>query len=392
MLSANPLTVGVVIGSGELLDQTISRLTQLPVRMALDERQVGDWSAFIEKLNRTLVDVIIIELQQLSDPLEDVVRQIKSTTASPEVIVVHDTADPATILRVVRADADEYLYPPLGDDLEKALNRMASERAGRRVGTHPRGKIIGFLASKGGCGTTTIACHVAVELRRQTQLGVLLADFDLESGIVGFLMKAESRYSLEDALSNVHRMDLSFWKALVSNGRLGIEVVVAPPHPVSPAEHHPFELRDVLRFVRSNYDWVTVDLGRVPSPGFMTVLEEVDKLYVVTTPDVPALHRAKVVYRQLAEALQRSEAEEPAQLILNRVPRRMELTIDDIEAMLGTRIYATIRSDETALYEAYAAGKLVPAGSRLGRQFARLAGKIAGTEQQRKGRFSFLSI
>jgi hypothetical protein len=47
-------------------------------------------------------------------------------------------------------------------------------------------------------------------------------------------------------------------------------------------------------------------------------------------------------------------------------------------------------NDYGAIYEAYAEGQLLPAGSDLGKQLGRMAAKMAGvTEQPSKKKFSF---
>ena len=100
-----------------------------------------------------------------------------------------------------------------------------------------RGKMIGFLSAKGGCGATTLACHVASELQNVTQKNVLLADLDLTSGMVGFLMKTPSSYSILDAIKNLSRLDESLWKALVVEHRPGLSVMPAPAslYPLGPS-------------------------------------------------------------------------------------------------------------------------------------------------------------
>ena len=57
---------------------------------------------------------------------------------------------------------------------------------------------------------------------------VLLADLDLDAGMVGFITKTKSVYSILDAVNNLHRLDIHYWKALVSNGIPGVEIVASP--------------------------------------------------------------------------------------------------------------------------------------------------------------------
>ncbi|MDP3001368.1 MAG: AAA family ATPase [Bryobacterales bacterium] len=381
------LNVGLVIGASNLLEVVRSALLEKSVSVALEQHEIGDWADFVEKLHRVRLDVLLLAFDQLSDPLEDVIRQIKATPSSPKVIVVHDSADPEAILKAIRATADEYLYPPLKEDLHRALDRMGIELRKDRAGTNPRGKVFGLLSAKGGCGATTLACHLATELYRQTGLEVLLADFDIHSGMVGFLMKSQGRYSIMDAIANVHRLDLSFWKALVSNGTPGVEVIAAPPMPVALSARNQEDLRHIIPFARSNYDWTVVDLGSGLKPLASGLIAETDETFVVTTMEVPALHQTKTILRALLDG---GCERQRLRVLLNRMPKRSEVSLEDLDRMLGVPIYATIPNDYPALYEAYSGGKLLPTDSNLGRHFARVAMRMAGVEpKQKKKRFLF---
>lgn len=382
------LSVGIVITNKQISGEAQAGLLQLPVRIVFDQREIGEWAPFLEKLEQVRPDVLIVELSQLADPLEDVIRQVKSTSGHPQVIVVHPSADSDTLLRAIRANADEYLFPPLGEDLTRAIHKISEERLRNRAGTKPRGKVFGVFGAKGGCGATTVSCHLATQLAQEGPMGVLLADFDLDSGIVGFLMQSQCRYSVLDAVDNIHRLDLSFWKALVSNGRPGLEVIMAPPHPGMQRERRVDDFRHILRFVRSNYDWTVVDLGRGLTPMSMTMLEEVDEAFLVTTPDIPALHQTKniiLVLRDLGYGQQR------LRLLLNRMPRRHEISVGELETMLGLPVYAVLPKDEEALTEAFADRKLASPDSDFSKSMVQLAGKISGL-QTRKAKGKFFSL
>src|SRR5262249_46399592 len=150
------------------------------------------------------------------------------------------------------------------------------------------GKAVGFLSAKGGCGATTLICHVAAELGRLNNR-VLLTDLDLDAGVVGFITKTKSMYSILDAVNNLHRLDSNFWKALVSNGIPGVEIISSPLALAAKQFPRDEQIRQVLAFVRPNYDWTLVDLGRSLSRMGMSALEEIDEACLVTTLDVPAL-------------------------------------------------------------------------------------------------------
>lgn len=381
-----PLTIGLVIESKKLWEDVQAAIQDLPVRVVVEQQEIGPWPEFLDKIQRVRPDVLLLEMARVRDTFPEVVRNIKSTPAPPQIVAVDSSADPETILAAIRAGANEFLYPPLSTSLRDAFERLSGGRGKQRGDSQHPSKTIAFLSAKGGCGATTIACHIAVELQRQTKLEVLLADLDLHAGMVGFLMKAKSPYSVLDAVKNIQRLDLSFWKALVSNGIPGLKVMAAPS--TFSYEEPPSceQIRHVLRFVRTEYDWTVLDLGRSLSPLTRGALDDVDQAFLVTTLEVPALHQVKGITQKLVES---GFDQNKLHLILNRMPKNPEISPDELEKMLGLTLYATLPNDYPGLYQSYAEGTLLPANSRLARHFVQLAAKIAGTPEEKEVKRKF---
>ena len=380
-----PLSAGIVVQTRELWDELNRSLQDLSVRLLFELSEIPpDWAAFLDRIERVRPDVIMLDVTHLREPLEDVVKKIRSTTAAPAVFALHTTAEPAAILAALRAGASEYLHPPLHDTLTVALERLSQSRELSRDARRPAGKTLGFVSAKGGCGATTLACHVATLLPALVQSKVLLADLDLQAGLIAFLAKTKSPYSVADAVNNLQRLDQSFWHGLISNGIPDLEILSAPAAPGAKQVLAP-QLKQVLAFARTQYGWSVLDLGRNLTGSTMSMLDLVDETYLVTTHEVPALHQAKQMIRYLVES---GYPQGNIRLILNRVPKRLDVTLDEMEQMLGLPIFATLANDYQALQEAYVEGRLVSEDSHLGKSFARLAGKIAGTSEEKKKKFT----
>ena len=225
-LSMMPLTAAFVISNRTVWEQAHACIQNLPVRLAVEQgmgqSDPAETDALLDRIERHRVDVVLVEASRIAMPLEEFVRRIRSTAAQPAVFVLNPEASPELILEALRAGANEYLYPPLADTLRDALQRLSTARSkGGSDTSDALGKIFGFLSARGGCGATTFAVHVASSIiaRRRDQLKqpTLLADFDFDAGLLRFLMKSKSTYSVRDAIDNLRRMDSSLWKALVSS-------------------------------------------------------------------------------------------------------------------------------------------------------------------------------
>jgi len=383
-----PLSIGLVIETKELWDEVHATLQDLPVRLLIEQHELGDLAEFLDKVERLRPEVMILEVMKLREPMEHVVGRIKASSVDPMVIALHPTAEPELILGALRAGAHEFLHPPVKTSLNQALERKSAERNKNRERLRQKGRIVGFLSAKGGCGATTIACHIGAELGRHGK-HVLLADMDLDAGMVRFLMKSKSPYSVLDALNNLHRLDQNYWNALISNGLPGLEVIAGPQTLASRQQPNQEQLLNMLTFCRGQYDFSVVDLGRSLNMTAMNALDEIDETYLVTTLDVPALHQSKQIIQSLSNV---GYGRERLRLVLNRMPQRLDVTPDELEKMMSLPVFATLPNDYPSLYESYSEGSLLPPGSRLGKELARMAIKVGGIQEEKgKKKFSLFS-
>jgi pilus assembly protein CpaE len=388
-----PLTIGLAIENRDLWDQTQACLAGMPFRVIVQHQDIGDLSNFLDRLERMRPDVVLVDISNWKEPLEGLIGSIRAACGDPMIIALNTVADSDSILHSLRAGVNEYLYPPLEDPLRRSLEKRSAERSRRRDGSAKgSGKAVGFVSAKGGCGATTLVTHVAAELGHQN-LKVLLMDLDLDAGMVGFLTKTKSVYSVLDAVNNIHRLDISYWKALVSNGIPNVEIVASPLALASKVQPRDDQLRHVLSFARPHYDWTLVDLGRSLSRMAMAAIEEMDEVCLVITLEVPALHQSKQIIQTLLDT---GYGKNRIRLVLNRAPKRFDITPGELEKMLGVPIFAMVPNDYPELYETYAEGRMLNRGSDLGKQIGKLATKLAnmkeeGTENQSKKRFSFFA-
>lgn len=379
-----PLSIAIAIENASLREQVQDVLRDLPIRVVAEQPEMAGLASFLHQLERASAQAVLLDVACLRDPVEDAVRRLRAAAPDAMIVALDTTAEAEAILAAFRAGVNEYICPPLEANLKRALEWKSGEQR-RREGTRHGARTLAFFSAKGGCGATTIACHVALELGRREQKA-LLADFDLEAGMVAFLTRARSPYSVLDALNNIHRLDLSYWKALVSNGIPNVEIVSAPVAVASRQMPRQDQVRHVLGFVRLHYDWTVVDLGRSLNPVTMNALEEIDDACLVTTLEIPALHQAK----QIAETLLSSGySRNHLRLIVNRAPKRMDIAERELEKMIGVPVYAAIPNNYPELYQCYSEGKLLARGSRLGQHIAELTRKLAGVDEESKPRKRF---
>jgi len=356
-------------------DESLCRKTIEALRESCEgvsfEQHDSDWTSLLERLTKIRPEALLLDVGSVPTDLAIAIRQVKLQAPRTKIMALHSVDDPKIILAAMRAGAHEFLHPPLEESLALALDRILNSTDTDAVPSS-RGKIIGFLSAKGGCGSTTLACHIAWELQNQTRKNVLLADLDLTSGLVGFLMKTPSSYSILDAIKNLSRLDESMWKALIVEHRPNLSVIPAPASYTRWDHPDEAQLKQVLQFMRTQHDWTVLDLGRSMNSIASAVLDEIDQLLLVSTLEVVALHGLKSIVHGLFDQ------GEKLQLVLNRTPKMMDISTQDLEKILGRSLYAALPNDYMGLYQSYSSGNLLNSNTRLAQHFGLLAAKIAG--------------
>lgn len=346
----------------------------------------SDWDRLILKLGESNGGIVLLEVAAVESRLADAMREIRNAHSRARIVAVHPTLDPIYILSAMRAGAHEFAHAPWSEHLKATIDRVSVP--GDFEDRHVRhGKVIGFLSAKGGCGATTLACHVAVSLHEQTAKRVLLADLDLVTGMVGFIMKTRSEYSILDAVENLGRLDESLWKALVVETKPGLHVIPAPAlfsHDQFPVGE---DLRLLLRFMRAHYDWVVLDLGRSLNTIVSELYEEIDQILVTSVLEVTALHGLKTIIRRLTDCSQNLDR---LLLVINRAPKTMEMSRDELARILGRPLYAILPNDYQNLYRSYSSGNLLMPNNRLAFELSELAAKLADLQPRKAPKkFSF---
>jgi len=376
-MSMGPLTAALVIPSRSLWEQAHACIQNLPVRIALEQNEPGDAEALLDRIEKHRVDVILLEVKGLGLPLEDFIRRAHDTSSQPAVFVLHPDASTQPILEALRAGAREFLYPPMAQSLREAFENLSAARSkGSSSTSLGLGRIAGFLSAKGGCGATTFACHVAPEAARRLGKKVLLADFDIDAGMIRFLLKSKSTWSVRDALDNLHRMDANYWDALISKHGTGLDVIPAPEDVAARRVADPQEIAHLMRFIRSSYPLAVVDFGRHSSPAALDSVPELDSLYLLTGMDLDTLGQTKSCIKAFQD---RGFDKARIKVLVNCLPEKATPDPDGVARCLGVRPAGYFVNDHASLYDAWSEGRMLQGNTRLGRELQSLAASIASS-------------
>lgn len=304
--------------------------------------------------------------------------------AGPEISVIglHRANDPETILQCLRSGAAEFLSSPFpAQDLRQAIQRISKRRSVQaRPQAARRGRLLAFAPVKGGSGSTTLACTVAYQIRKETQQRVLLADLSLSAGVIGFLLRLKTQYTVLDALRHSSQIDEALWKSLVVEHR-GVDVLVAPDRP-EPALIEPYPVETILEFARSLYDFVIVDIETVCDNLGMIAVNAADQINLVCSPDMPSLYLMRRTIPLLEEM---GRSRDQVRVLVNRLHRRSELSVEDMERIFRANVAATFPEDCSGVERAQREGSTVAESTDLGRVARRYVADLLGKKPKPAG-------
>jgi len=210
-----------------------------------------------------------------------------------------------------------------------------------------------FFGAKGGAGTTTVAVNCAVELARQTKRPTVIVDLKSCLGEVALFLGVRPRFTVLDAIENLHRLDKDFLKELVSHHKSGLDIIPASEQFDRPNAQDVGPIEELLRILTRTYDYVIVDAGNTITSCAVAALYAADTVFLVTNPDVPSIRNAQ---RLVERVRQLGAGSERVKILLNRVSENLLIAPKQIETALGYGIHHSFTSDYRAVSTALNSG------------------------------------
>jgi pilus assembly protein CpaE len=299
-------------------------------------------------------DVVLVDIQDTGEA-EGISQQLNTEFASIQRVALSNAETPAAFRFALENRMSELLVPPFDPDRFVQTLRRLSEHLKLHPPTLGKlGQVYAYLPAKGGVGASTIAANAAWAHSRLPGANVMLADFDVYSGVTGFMFGVEHDYSIKDVAKCNDDLDEDSWKRLVK--RVGNVDLLLSGAPILDEGISTHQLTRIVDYARKSYSVVGVDLADSFDDRSLAVMREASRILLVTTPDLASLRAA----RQKALALRRLDLEDKTKLLVNRASRKMELGLDEVENTVGLPVFATFPCDYIDVTRATRAAKESP--------------------------------
>lgn len=347
------------------LDPVLSEIGTVAITRVVDH--YPNQQELIRLLRGHAPQVVFLSTESMSRAA-DIVREIGKHTPGVQVIAMGSAGDPQLLLELMRAGIREYAADPFqAAELTESLARVADTLAAKPAFIESTDNVFSFLPSKAGVGASTVAMNAAVALSRQPNLSVLLSDFDLNSGMLRFMLKLDNGYSVLDAAEHSGHMDEEMWPQMVTTIEKMDVLHAGKLNPDRRIEGT--QINDLMEFMRRNYRALCFDLSGNLERYSLEIMHESRKIFLVCTPEIPSLHLAREKYLYLKQL----DLHERVCILLNRCQKRPLITPEQVEQLLGVPVTMTFRNDYQGVHRALTFGRWVDPASDLGQQFNVLA-------------------
>jgi pilus assembly protein CpaE len=291
------------------------------------------------------LDMVIIDTSELEPADGDLLERLTRHHAAAHFMLLTDNHQPELLIRAMRAGVREVLQLPLQHRaLHEAIDRVATSSG---IASTRDGKVLAFIACKGGSGATFISTNFGYALATLADKKVLLIDLHRQFGDATlYVSDQKPAMTLSDVCQQIARIDGPFLESCLVHVAPGFGVLSAADDPGQTSEAKPEHIDTILRVARQHYDYILLDVGRQIDAVSLRALDSTDAIYPVlqlALPDIRDARRLLDIFRSLGYVT------DHIRLLVNRYEKGGRLRLQDLHAALGAEVLHTIPNDYIAV-------------------------------------------
>jgi pilus assembly protein CpaE len=233
----------------------------------------------------------------------------------------------------------EFIPLPINEETFTA----ALDRVGQQHGMGKRARVLHFIPTIGGCGSTTVACNVAAALAK-TGSKTVLVDLDLVRGGVASYFDIRPRFTIADVMESGDKLDKTLLdNALAVHAGSGLSVLARPDLPEDTLRVMPAGFSRLLNVLNRLFDYVVLDSMMSIDPLYASAVQAADVNVIVMQLNVPSAKNAE----RFVGALRRTAIDpHKIKIVANRyIKKGQDIEPSEVERTLGLKIAHYIPND-----------------------------------------------
>ena len=253
--------------------------------------------------------------------------------------VLSKIVDANLLMEAMQLGVREFIPLPINEEtFTTALDRVAQQN-----GMGKRARILHFIPTIGGCGSTTVACNVAAALAK-TGAKTVLVDLDLVRGGVASYFDIRPRFTIADVMESGEALDKTLLdNALAIHAGSGLSVLARPDLPEDTLRVKPASFSRLLSLLSRMFDHVVLDSMMSIDPLYATAVQAADVNVIVMQLNVPSAKNAE----RFVGALRRTAIDPyKVRIVANRyIKKGHDIEPAEVERALGLKIAHYIPND-----------------------------------------------
>ena len=344
---SNTLQILCISREADLASEVVAAMGTLP-GFTISARE-SDYATATSAVQEKVPDLVIVILPGDVTSGITMIEEVRRIAAGTHIVALAPDETPETIIRVMRAGADEVLPMPVSTTaLLKVSIKVTEVRKSNVPAAGPQGKLWVVHAPKGGVGATTLTANLAVALRsRERSCSVL--DLDMHQGDLALYLNVTPTYTLLDIVEDVKRLDQLFLQGTMTRHPSGVEVLAAPvsPNGLTPLELNEEDAGTILDLLSRLHEVTLVDTPSVVTTAVRAAAMRADRFFLVTDLTLPSV---RACLRCLEWLRLDGVDPERIELIINKQTKVTgELPPEEVSKALKMPVRALLPRDEAAL-------------------------------------------
>jgi pilus assembly protein CpaE len=302
--------------------------------------QFGDTDQLASAIGRLgALHLVVVNLDP--NPPEVLRRMAHLPRQYPHVsfFVMSQTLDANVLMQSMQSGVREFIPLPISEEgFSATLDRVATHH-----GMGRKARLLHFIPTIGGCGSTTVACNVAAALAEQGRKTVLL-DLDLVRGGVAGYFDIRPRFTIADVMESSDKLDKTLLdNALATHQRSGLSILARPELPEDTQRVKPTGLSRLMNVLSRIFDYVVIDSVMSVDPLYSAVVQAADVNVIVMQLNVPSAKNAE----RFVGTLRRMAIDtHKIKIVANRfVKKGWDIDPAEVERALGLKIAHSIPND-----------------------------------------------
>ncbi len=276
-------------------------------------------------------NVVVVESHgDRTQIMAELARFAEFCQPTTKVIVIGHVNDVILYRDLIKNGVSEYLVAPItAMQLIETIGNLYSDPKAA-----PLGRIVAFVGSKGGVGSSTIAHNIAWAVSQRMNIETVITDLDLPFGTSALNFNQDGGGGIMDALSQPDRVDSTLVDRLMTKLGNKLSLLNGPSGIDREMSFDAHAIETVLNIVRHSAPLIAVDVPNVWAPWVKHTLLNADDVIITATPELPSLRNAKNLVDLLKTG--RPHDRQP-RLVLNQVgvPKRPEIPAADFGKAIG---------------------------------------------------------